>query len=551
MNWFQSLFLGGGIAHSILILSLVIAVGVALGKIKICGISLGATWILFVGIAASHFGMVIDSDILHFVKEFGLILFIYSLGLQVGPGFFSSFKKGGISLNLLALGLIALTVLTTITIHLITGEPLPTLVGVMSGAVTNTPGLGAAQQTLMDVKGIEDHSIAMGYAVAYPIGVIGVILVVILLKSLFRVDIEKEKDNLNRKNAVQDSTILVAIEVHNNSLFEKSIFDIKKLIDKSFVVSRLYHPDGKMEIPTSSSILRENDRILVVTSADNEQSIIAFLGKKIEMDRKEWDKLDLHLVSKKILVSKSSVNGKRLMDLKIRAQFGINITRVNRAGIDLVATPSLQLQLGDRVTVVGSEESIKKVAELLGNSIKELREPNLIPIFIGIFLGVLLGSIPIIIPGMPQPIKLGLAGGPLIVAILISRFGPRFKFVTYTTISANIMLREIGISLFLAAVGLGAGEDFISAIVSGGYIWILYGFIITVVPLLIIAVIARFALKLDYFSIVGMLCGSQTNPIALSYTGNTYSVSHIAVVYATVYPLSMFLRVLVAQLMVL
>lgn len=371
------------------------------------------------------------------------------------------------------------------------------------------------------------------------------------MKKIFRIDIEKEKADIEKKNSTKDFAKQVAVEVHNSALFDKSIYEIDKLIDRSFVVSRLYHKDGKMEIPTSSSTVGEGDKLLIVTSMGNEASIIAFLGKKIDMDLKEWEKLDTQLVLKKLLVTNSSVNGKHLGELNIRAQFGINITRVSRAGVDLIASPSLQLQLGDRVSVVGSEEAIKKVADLLGNSVKMLREPNLIPIFIGIFLGVILGSIPILIPGIPQPVKLGLAGGPLIIAILISRFGPKYKLVTYTTTSANIMLREIGISLFLAAVGLGAGEGFVEAIAAGGYIWILYGFIITVIPVIIVAIIGRFALKLDYFSLSGMLCGAQTNPIALSYTNNAFSVPQTAVVYATVYPLAMFLRVLVAQMMVL
>lgn len=551
MNWFESLFMGGGIAHSILLLALVIAVGLVLGKLKFRGISLGATWILFAGIAASHFGMILDDTVLHFAKEFGLILFIYSLGLQVGPGFFSSFKKGGLSLNFLALCLILLTVITTYSIHYITGTPITTMAGIMSGAVTNTPALGAAQQTLLDVQGIEDSSMAMGYAVAYPLGVVGVILAIIIMKKLFKVDIAKEQEEVAKANAPKDFAKKVAVEVRNEAIFGKSIYEIDKLIDRSFVVSRLYHPDGKMEIPTSSSIVNEEDKLFVVTSADNEASIVAFIGKKIEMDQGDWNQLDTHLVSRRLVVTKSEVNGKSLGELKIRAQYGINVTRINRAGMDLVAQPSLRLQLGDRVMVVGSEAAIKKVEGLLGNSLNKLREPNLIPIFIGIFLGVILGSIPFIIPGIPQPVKLGLAGGPLIVAILIAHFGPKYKIVTYTTMSANMMLRDIGISLFLAAVGLGAGQGFIEAIAGGGWIWIIYGLIITVVPVLVVATLGRLVFKLDFFSLAGLICGGQTNPIAIAYTNNTYGVPQTAVIYATVYPLTMFLRVLAAQVMML
>lgn len=551
MNWFESLIFGEGIAHSILILSIVIAIGLSLGKVKLFGISLGVTWILFVGIAASHFNLLIDPSVMSFVKDFGLILFVFSLGLQVGPGFFSSFKKGGVKLNLLAVGLILMTALTTFLIQYISKTPMPTMVGVMSGAVTNTPGLGAAQQTLFDVTGVDDSTIAMGYAVAYPLGVVGVILVVIAMRALFRVDINAEKEQIDKKNAAKDSAKKIAIEIRNEALFGKSIIEIDKLIDREFVVSRLYHTDGLMEIPTSSSVVGKGDKIFIVTSAANESAIVAFFGKKIEMEQEAWEKLDLQLVSRKLLVTKANINGKTLGELNIRAQFGINITRINRAGVDLVASPDLELQLGDRVMVVGSEKAITKVALLLGNSLNKLREPNIIPIFLGIFLGVILGSIPLMFPGIPQPVKLGLAGGPLIVAILIARFGPRLKLVTYTTLSANMMLREIGISLFLAAVGLGAGQGFVEAIVNGGYYWILEGLLITVIPLILTAIVGRLFLKLDFFTLTGIICGSQTNPIALAFSNNTYGVSQVAVAYATVYPLAMFLRVLVAQLMVL
>lgn len=551
MNWFESLIFGEGIAHSIVILSIVIAIGLSLGKVKLFGISLGVTWILFVGIAASHFNLLIDPSVMSFVKDFGLILFVFSLGLQVGPGFFSSFKKGGVKLNLLAVGLILMTALTTFLIQYISKTPMPTMVGVMSGAVTNTPGLGAAQQTLFDVTGVDDSTIAMGYAVAYPLGVVGVILVVIAMRALFRVDINAEKEQIDKKNAAKDSAKKIAIEIRNEALFGKSIVEIDKLIDREFVVSRLYHTDGLMEIPTSSSVVGKGDKIFIVTSAANESAIVAFFGKKIEMEQEAWEKLDLQLVSRKLLVTKANINGKTLGELNIRAQFGINITRINRAGVDLVASPDLELQLGDRVMVVGSEKAITKVALLLGNSLNKLREPNIIPIFLGIFLGVILGSIPLMFPGIPQPVKLGLAGGPLIVAILIARFGPRLKLVTYTTLSANMMLREIGISLFLAAVGLGAGQGFVEAIVNGGYYWILEGLLITVIPLILTAIVGRLFLKLDFFTLTGIICGSQTNPIALAFSNNTYGVSQVAVAYATVYPLAMFLRVLVAQLMVL
>lgn len=549
MNWFEALFLGTGVAHSILIIAIVITLGILLGKVKIFGVSLGITWILFVGIIASHFGFVIDKPILSFIKDFGLILFVFSIGLQVGPGFFSSFRKGGVKFNLLASGLVFLGALTTFSIHLLSGTPLSTMTGVMSGAVTNTPGLGAAQQAFTEVNGVEDPTIAMGYAVAYPIGVIGVILMLIAVRAFFKINIKKEEDELALRNTHTDDAKKIAIEVRNEAVFGKSIYEVDRILGKHFVVSRIFHTDGQMELPTSSTVLNQGDRLLVVTSISNEELVSAFLGKRIEMTQEDWEKTDTQLVSRRLLVTKSSINGKSLGELNLRAQFGINITRVNRSGVDLVATPGLQLQIGDRVMVVGNEKAIEKVALLLGNSLKKLREPNLIPIFLGIFLGVLAGSIPIALPGLSQPVKLGLAGGPLIIAILLARFGPKYKLVTYTTLSANMMLREMGISLFLAAVGLGAGETFVDAVVNGGYMWILYGAAITIVPVLIISIIGRAVMKMDYFSLSGLICGGQTNPIALAFMNNTYSSSQTAVVYATVYPLVMFLRVLMAQIM--
>lgn len=551
MEWLCNLILGSGVAHSILVVAIVIALGVILGKFKIFGISLGMTWILFVGIIVSHFGISIDSTTMAFVKDFGLILFVFSLGLQVGPGFFASFKKGGVRLNTLALGLVLLSGIVTVIIHSITGAEMPTMVGVMSGAVTNTPGLGAAQQAYYEASGVMDSTIPAGYAVAYPLGVVGVILTLLGIRALFRINLDKEKETIESGSKPKDNACKFAVEVHNQAIVGKSIYEIDKFIGHHFVVSRLYHSNGEMEIPTSHSVVSEGDRLLVITSKDNVERVEAFIGKQIEMEQTEWEKLDTNLVSRRLVVTKSNVNGKTLGELNIRAQFGINITRVNRAGIDLVAYPGLQLQLGDRIMVVGSEKAIAKVANLVGNSAKKLREPNLIPIFIGIFLGVILGSIPIAISGLSQPVKLGIAGGPLVIAILIARFGPRFGMVTYTTMSSNMMLREIGISMFLAAVGLGAGEGFVEAVVNGGYMWILYGALITIIPVLIICTIARFAFKLDYFTISGVICGSQTNPIALSFMNNTFDEAQIAVAYATVYPLAMFLRVLIAQILVI
>lgn len=551
MNWLDSLLFSDSVAHAILIIAIVIALGIMLGKIKVFGISLGVTWILFVGIILSHFGFTINPAVRSFVSDFGLILFVFSLGLQVGPGFFASFKEGGLRLNMLAVLIVVLGVGITIAIHFITGTPMSTMVGVMSGAVTNTPGLGAAQQTVTDMTGSLDQTIAMGYAVAYPLGVVGVILTLLGVRAFFRININKEKEKVHNQETNPDSACKIAVEVRNEAICGRTIREVDELLARHFVVSRQYHPDGRMEIPTSDSVIGLGDKLLVITSAANTEVVGAFIGKRLEMDQKTWEKLDTNLVSRRLVVTNSSVNGKSLGELNIRAQFGLNITRVNRAGIDLTASPGLHLQLGDRIMVVGAQSAIDKVARLVGNQAKKLREPKLLPIFIGIFFGIIVGSIPIMLPGLGQPLKLGLAGGSLVVAILIARFGPDFGMVTYTTASSNMMLREVGIALFLAAVGLGAGQGFVDAVLGGGYMWILYGFLITVIPLIIVCILARTVFKFDYFSISGLVCGSHTNPTALAFMNTTFDESRIAVAYATVYPLAMFLRVIVAQLMVL
>ncbi|HIZ88001.1 MAG TPA: putative transporter [Candidatus Coprenecus pullistercoris] len=552
MDWIISLFTADSVAHSILIVAIVIALGILLGKIKVFGISLGVTWILFVGILLSHFGFTINPSVRSFISDFGLILFVFSLGLQVGPGFFASFKKGGMRMNMLAALIVLLGVGVTFAIHFITGEEMPIMVGVMSGAVTNTPGLGAAQQTVADLGlSTDPTTLATGYAVAYPLGVVGVILTLLGVRAVFRINIDKEKAEVEKSEGSKDSACNIAVEVRNESIVGRTIYEVDHLLNKHFVVSRQYHADGRMEIPTSRSVVNAGDKLLIITSQANADVISAFIGKKIDMDEETWEKLDTNQVSRRLVVTNSNINGKSLKELNIRAQYGLNITRVNRAGIDLTPTPNLHLQLGDRIMVVGNQEAILKVAKIVGDQVRKLREPKLIPIFIGIFFGIIVGSIPIAIPGLSAPLKLGLAGGSLVVAILIARFGPNMGMVTYTTASSNMMLREVGISLFLAAVGLGAGENFVEALTGGGYIWILYGFLITVVPLIIVTILARAVFKMDYFSIAGMVCGSHTNPPALAFMNNTFDASRIAVAYATVYPLSMFLRVIVAQLMVL
>lgn len=555
MDWFSNLILGDGIAHSVLLFAVVIACGILLGKIKVFGVSLGITFVLFVGILVGHFGLTVDHEVLHFMKEFGLILFVYSVGLQVGPGFFSSFKKGGIQLNMLAAGIVFLGVALTIIIHFVTGISMQTMVGILSGAVTNTPGLGAAQQAYSDINnGTGDSTIAMGYAVAYPLGVVGIILTIIFLRYFFKVNFEKETENLYLISGQKKQSIFLnSLEVKNPAVFGKTIRELSELSDIRFVISRVLHPENdRVEIASSKTVLNEGDRIYVATTPEDSEKIATFMGAKVNMDKSEWEMLDKHLVSRRILITKSNINGKSLGQLNLRLNFGVNITRVNRSGVDLIAEPGLKLQMGDRVTVVGDENAIKSVETVLGNQLKRLNEPNLIPIFIGIALGVLLGSIPFAFPGIPQPVKLGLAGGPLIVAILISIFGPKYKLVTYTTMSANLMLREIGICLFLACVGIGAGEGFVDTIVNkGGLNWVGLGVIITVVPLIIIGIIGRGIFKLNYFTLMGLLAGSMTDPPALAYSNAAAGNDAPAVGYASVYPLTMFLRVLSAQLLIL
>ena len=542
---------GGGVAHSVLILSLVIAFGIILAKIKIAGISLGVTWILFVGIVFGHFNLSLDEHLLHFLKEFGL--FVYSIGLQVGPGFFSAFKKGGFTLNMLAMTTIFLSVVITVILHFATGVPITTMVGILSGAVTNTPGLGAAQQANSDLNGIDAPEIAMGYALAYPLGVVGAILSLLALKYILNINTTKEEADAEKGlGHLQELTVRpVTLVIKNEAINGKAIKDIRPLVNRNFVISRIrYHEGNKeTELVNSGTILHLDDEILIISNPIDIEAITVFFGKQVEV---EWEQVSKNLISRRILITKPELNGKTLSQLKIRNNFGANITRINRSGVDLVAAPSLQLQMGDRVTVVGSELAVGHAEKVLGNSMKRLNHPNLIPIFIGIALGCILGSIPFMFPGIPQPVKLGLAGGPLIVSILISRFGPQYKMITYTTMSANLMVREIGISLFLACVGLGAGKGFIETVVNeGGYVWIGYGAIITVIPLLITGLIGRYGCKLNYYTLIGVLSGANTNPPALAYSNDLTSCDAPAVGYATVYPLAMFLRVLTAQLLIL
>lgn len=551
MEWLHNLFLGGGIAHTVLTLALVITVGILLGRVKIGGISLGITWILFTGIAASHFGMTVDREVLHFIQEFGLILFVFSIGLQVGPGFFSSFKQGGMTLVSLASAIVLLGVVITYIIHVVTGTPIPTMVGILSGAVTNTPGLGAAQQAYTDASGINDPSISLGYAVAYPLGVVGIIISMIIIRYALRVRFEKENqalEDISREHKMADK---ISVEFTNAVLAGNTVSYIRELINRQFVISRVAHADDSISIADADTVLLKGERLLVICNAEDSEAIVAFLGRRVEMNAEAWETgtADSQLVSRRILITRPEINGKKFSDLRLRTKYGINITRVNRAGVDLIPYQGMELQMGDRVMVVGSEKSIEQVSKVLGNSLKKLDEPNLVTIFVGIALGVLLGSIPLL--NVPQPVKLGLAGGPLIIAILIGRFGTHFHLVTYTTMSANLMLREMGIALFLSAVGLAAGDGFIDAIVNGGYRWIGYGVIITMLPLLIVGTFARLCLKLNYYTLMGLMAGSMTDPPALAYANATAGNNMPAVSYSTVYPVVMFLRVLTAQMFIM
>lgn len=557
----RELFLGTGIAHTILLFAFVIASGLWLGRFKVKGVSIGTTWILFLGILLSHFGFRGDPVVLSFMKDFGLILFVFSIGLQVGPGFFQSFKKGGVTMNLLAAGMILLAVLVTLAIHWITGESLVTMVGVMSGAVTNTPGLGAAQQTLTDamIAGGQTReaaasatsSLASAYAVAYPLGVLGVIFIVILLKGIFKVDLEKEKTELEKDEVgAQDTARRMHCEVENPAVFGRRLADVVSDMSNKFVVSRIMR-DGVISIPGPDTVLQQGDKVLIVTSQANVDTVRIIFGEEIPMHLDDWVRKDEHLVTRRLVITNSSLTGKRLRDLHIRKQYGVSATRILRSGLELVARPNLILQVGDSVLVVGEVDAIDRVAAILGNKPEKLSHPNLVPIFFGIALGVIFGSIPLRFPGIPQPVKLGLAGGPLIIAILLGHFGPKWKITTYTTVSANMMIREIGISFFLAAVGLGAGENFVSAVVNGGYWWILYGALITLIPVLLTGLIARLVFKLNFYQICGLLSGGNTDPAVLAFAQGAYGTDYTSINYATVYPLSMFLRVLAAQLLVL
>ncbi len=554
------LFTGTGIAHSILLFAIVIASGLYLARFKVKGISIGSTWILFLAILLSHFGFRADPTVLAFMKDFGLILFVFSIGLQVGPGFFHSFKVGGVKLNLLSLFAILLAVLVTVIIHLVTGESLQTMVGVMSGAVTNTPGLGAAQQSLSDMmseggasgEAVADAvaGMASAYAVAYPLGVIGVILMIAAFRSLFKVDLAKEKAELENEESDVDVARRMHVEVENPAIIGYKLGDIMRGVGGNVVISRLLR-GGVISIPGPETVFEKGDRLLIVTSQAHVDALRIIFGEEVPMHQKDWIQMDETLVTRRLDITKSSLTGKRIKDLRLRSVYGVTVTRVVRSGVELVASPNLRLQMGDSIQVVGVASELDQVAAMVGNKPEDLSHPNLVPIFLGIAVGVIFGSLPIHFPGIPQPVKLGIAGGPLIIAILLGYFGPKWHITTYTTLSANMMVRQIGISFFLAAVGLGAGEGFVSSIVNGGYWWGLYGLLITVVPVFVMGLVARLAFKVNFYQLCGLIAGSMTNPAALAYAQGEYGTEYTSVNYVTVYPLSMFLRVLAAQVLIL
>lgn len=553
MNWLTELFTQPSTVQTLLVLAIIAAAGLALGKIKIYGISLGITFVFFAGILAGHLGIEVNRDMLAFAQNTGLVIFVYTLGLQVGPGFFSSFKKGGVKLNLLGLTVVLAGFILTIGISLVYKSPITEMIGLFSGAVTNTPMLGAAQQAALQVHPGDPDTVttmSLACAVGYPIGVVGMIAVIILLRRL-----NGNKTGIQKTASEPAKPFITEFQISNPAVFGKTIKEITSLTNAKFVISRVWR-NGKVSIPTSDTVITEHDHLLVISSQSDIEKIKALFGEKENKDwNKEdidWNAIDSMLISRRILVTKSHINGVRLGSLRLRNLYGINITRVNRAGIDLLASPNLRLQIGDRLTIVGESAAVDNVRKILGNEEKRLNEPNLIAIFIGLALGVILGSIPFGFPGMSVPVRLGIAGGPIIVGILMGAFGPRFHLTTYTTQSANLMLREFGLVTYLAGLGLDAGKDFFETVFcSEGLIWIALAFAMAVIPTLAVGILAQKFFKTDYARNVGMLCGSMANPMALNYASTTVDNDEPAVSYATAYPVAMFARVIIAQIVIL
>ena len=551
MDWLNSLLWDpSSVAHIVFLYSFVIAAGVMLGKLKVAGISLGVTFVLFMGILAGHFGFTVSTPILHFLREFGLTLFVFCIGLQVGPSFFSSFKKGGMTLNLLAVLIVVLNIAVALTIYFAANGrvELPMVIGILYGAVTNTPGLGAAQEALNQLQYTGDP-IALGYACAYPLGVLGIIGSIIAIRYIFRVDFAKEEAALrDTEGEEKQKPHLMTLEVRNESIDGKRLLQVKEFLGRPFVCTRIRH-EGHVSIPDQNTPFHIGDQLYMVCSEEDAEAIAAFIGRQVEVD---WEHQDMPMVSRRILITKSDINGKKLGDMHFRSTYGVTVTRVNRSGMDLFAAPNLTLQVGDRVMVVGQQDAVNGVALVLGNQLKRLDTPNIVTIFIGLFLGILVGSLPISFPGMPTPVKLGLAGGPLVVAILIGRFGYKLKLVTYTTMSTNLMLREIGLVLFLASVGIDAGGQFVQTVLQGdGLLYVLWGFLITVIPLLIVGCLARGYFKVNYFILMGLIGGATTDPPALAYSNQVAGNTAPSVGYSTVYPLTMFLRILAGQMILL
>ena len=555
MNWLQDLLTNpNSIAHIVALYAFVIAAGVLLGKIKFFGISLGVTFVLFVGILAGHFGFTGNPAILSFLQDFGLILFVFCIGLQVGPSFFSSFKRGGITLNLLAVGIVFLNIAVALILYFaLQGRiDIPMMVGILCGAVTNTPGLGAANEALQQLH-YQGPEIAMGYACAYPLGVMGIILSMIIIRYICRIDVKQDSEEIQKEEEANPhmKPYTISLKVQNEALSGKTLSQVQNFLARDFVCTRIIQ-DGHMITPNANTVLRLGDRMFVVCAEDDSEAIMAFIGPKIEQDWDATNQQDKPMVSRRILVTQPNINGKTLGELHFSSMYGVNVTRVNRSGMDLFAARQLRLQVGDRVMVVGPQDAIERVANLLGNQLRRLDHPNIVTIFVGILCGILFGSLPIAIPGMPTPVKLGLAGGPLIISILIGRFGHKVKLVTYTTMSANLMLREVGLVLFLASVGIKAGENFVQMVVEGdGVLYVGVGFLITFIPLIITGIVARWHHRVNYFTLMGLIAGSNTDPPALAYANQIAGNDAPAVGYSTVYPLTMFLRILTAQLLVL
>ena len=555
-QWLKDLFTTtDSVAHITLLYAIVIAIGVYLGKIKVFGVSLGVTFVLFAGILAGHIGFTAPTPILTFVQDFGLILFVFMIGLQVGPGFFESFGTQGVKLNGLAASAILLNILVMFACYYIFFDTsnktnLPMMVGTLYGAVTNTPGLGAANEALSTVFGSNAPQIASAYACAYPLGVLGIIGATILIRYACKVKLEKEEERLKamEEQSANKKPYKMHLEVTNQYLEGKTLLQVHDFLNRDFVVSRLVH-NGEVFIPNRDTLFHVGDQMLIVCAEADHEAIVAFIGPKIDVD---FEQQDQPMISKGILITNPKINGKTLASMHFSSVHGVNVTRVTRHGIDLFASAGLPLQVGDKIRVVGPEDAIERVSNLMGNSSTKLNAPNIATIFVGIFLGLIFGSLPFAIPGMPVPVKLGLAGGPLIIAILIGRYGYKIHLVTYTTTSANMMLREIGLVLFLASVGIKAGAGFFETVVQGnGLLYVLTGFLITVIPILIVGPIARLKFNFNYFTIAGMIAGTYTDPPALAYANSICSKEAPALGYSTVYPLSMFLRIFTAQIVVL